>query len=316
MMIALCALLAAAPATRLPQGPVSFTADQVTMDPKARRAILEGRVNLKRGDLLVTGDHATADLAPLAAKAGAKGHPKKVGAAAPGPGGEELRRFTVDGHVHVEREGRTADGDHAEYDGEAQTLVLTGPAASGPVLREGGESLTGERILLHLDSDQVDVTRPRLALHRSEESPTAGTARRDGKSTPPVPVRVEAQRLLLDSNRRVAHFSDDVVIHRGEVTVRGPRMDARYDKQGDLTTLDLSGGVELRQGNRRATGRKASYDAATRQVVLTGNPRLYDRGDQLTGERIEMALDSHEVKIDRARGRLRPEQHQGEERAP
>ena len=357
MMLALCALLAAAPASDLPRGPVSFTADQVTMDPRARSAILDGRVNLKRGDLLVTGDHATADLAPPATNSGVAGaaqagSPRQVKRArgqasaarasqagsGPGLNSQELRRFTVDGHVHVEREGRTADGAHAEYDGDAQTLLLTGPSGSpsgpagavsgagalrtpppppaGPVLRDGAESLTGERILLHLGSDQVDVTRPRLVLHRSEDAAGSPTPRREGKSRPAVPVRVEAQRLQLDSNRRVARFSDDVVIHRGEVTVRGPRMDARYDKQGDLTTLDLSGGVELRQGDRRATGRKATYDAATRQLILTGSPRLYDRGDQLTGERIEMALDSHEVKVDRARGRLRPEQHQGEEQAP
>jgi lipopolysaccharide transport protein LptA len=324
---ALCALLAAANPSTLPQGPVSFTADQVTMDPRVRRALLEGKVHLERGDLVVEGDHAVAELMPSAdgqPAVRARRDARRERAPVPGMGKQDLRRFTVDGRVHVVRLSRTADGAHAEYDGVAQTLLLTGanesaakgtPEAEGPILRDGTESLLGDRILLHLESDDVEVARPRLVLHRSpaagKEPPASGAA-----APPVVPVRVEARRLHLDSGRRIARFSDDVVLRRGDMTVRGPQLDARYDRQGSLTNLIVSGGVEVQEGDRRATGRQAAYDAATRRVVLTGDPKLYDRGDQLAGERIEMALDSHEVKVDRARGRLRPERHQDEDGVP
>lgn len=330
----LCALLAAAAAapSRVPEGPVVYSAERLTIDPdpRARRVLLEENVRLERGDLVVTGDRATGELSPPGSvrprqkRAGPKRSSKQQATLLPGGAGDEVRRFTVDGHVHVQRQGRTADGAHAEYDGEKQTLLLTGasdsspPAAhgapGGPVLRDGSETLTGDRILLHLVNDDVDVTRPRLVLHRSQSPAEAGRAMpREGASQPVVPVRVEAQSLKLDAGSRVARFSDDVVVHRGDVRVRGPLMDARYDKAGDLTQLLLSGGVELLEGERRATGKAAAYDAATRKVVLTGNPTLYDRGDQLVGERIEMALDSREVTVDRARGRIRPEVHGREE---
>jgi lipopolysaccharide transport protein LptA len=296
------------------------------MDPRARRALLEGKVHLERGDLVVEGDHAVAELMPSADPQPAvrsRRDARKQRSSPPGMGQQDLRRFTVDGSVHVTRQSRTADGAHADYDGVVQTLLLTGanqsaakgtPEAEGPVLRDGTELLLGERILLHLDSDDVDVVRPRLVLHRSA---TAGKEpASEGDAPPVVPVRVEARRLHLDSGRRIARFSEDVVLHRGDVTVRGPQLDARYDRQGSLTNMIVSGGVELQEGDRRATGRQAVYDAVTRKVVLTGDPKLYDRGDQLAGERIEMALDSREVKVDRARGRLRPERHQGEEGVP
>ncbi|HXN55017.1 MAG TPA: LptA/OstA family protein [Myxococcales bacterium] len=330
----LCALVAAvAGRSQLPQEPVVYSAERLTIDPdpRARRVLLEEHVRLERGDLVVTGDRAVGELAPPGAPPRGQKRPrrrssKQAGPVLPDTGGDDVRRFTVDGHVHVERQGRTADGSHAEYDGEKQTLLLTGvndslpPAAhgamAGPILRDGHETLAGERILLHLENDDVDVVRPRLVLHRSEGPAQAGKGKpREGASQPVVPVRVEAQSLKLDASRRVARFSDDVVVHRGDVTVRGPLMDARYDKAGDLTQLLLSGGVELLEGERRATGKAAVYDASTRKVVLTGNPTLYDRGDQLAGERIEMALDSHEVKVDRARGRIRPEVHEKEEGA-
>lgn len=312
-------LAAAAAKAPLPRGPVSFTAEQVTMDPRARRAVLDGQVRLERGDLAVEGDHATAELlAP--SSSGARGA-RRARSPSAGMGAQDLRRFVVDGRVHVTRQARSADGGHAEYDAVAQTLLLTGknqsalpgtPQAEGPVLRDGTETLLGDRILLYLESDDVDVVRPRLVLRRTPAPDGGGAARRpEGDGV--VPVQVEAKRLQLDSGQRLARFSDDVVVRRGPMTVRGPRMDARYDRAGQLTHLVVTGGVEMNEGDRRATGQKADYDAATRRLVLTGDPRLYDRGDQLSGERIEMALDSHEVKVDRARGRLRPERHQGEE---
>jgi lipopolysaccharide transport protein LptA len=117
---------------------------------------------------------------------------------------------------------------------------------------------------------------------------------------------------VLTQARKLARFTEGVVIRRGDTVVRSPRMDARYGADGQLTRLELRGGVDVRQGDRRATGQTADYDAGSRTLVLQGDPRLYDQGDVLTGERIDLALDSREVRVERARGRLRPEAHKGE----
>src|SRR6202022_525951 len=218
-------LAAAASPSTLPQGPVSFTADVVTMDPRVRRALLEGKVHLEGGDLIVLGAHAVAELMPPADPQPAvrsRRDARKERSPLPGIGKQDLRRFTVDGSVHVTRQSRTADGAHAEYDGVAQTLLLTGanesaakgtPEAEGPVLRDGTELLLGERILLHLDSDDVDVVRPRLVLHRSASAGKESAS--EAAASAVVPVRVEARRLHLDSGRRLARFSEDVVLRRG-----------------------------------------------------------------------------------------------------
>ena len=97
-----------------------------------------------------------------------------------------------------------------------------------------------------------------------------------------------------------------------ESVVKSPKMDAHYDQDGQLTLLQMRGGVDMRQGDRRATGQSADYDAVSKVLVLTGDPRLYDRGDVLAGDRIDMALDSKEVRVEKAKGRLHPEQHKDE----
>ena len=287
----------------LPAGPLDFKARDMRIEPQAHRVILDGDVHLARGDMLVSGKHAVADYAKETKPA--KRRRPRGQKEEPILGGQAVERFTVEGDVQVQRGTRTAAGELGVVDMAAQTLVLTGTPQVPPVVRDGPETLSGERILLRLDSEDVDVVRPRLVLRRSLGE--TGQA-----SSPAVPVRVEADRLVLLQARRLARFTDDVVVHRGDAVVRSPRMDARYDAEGQLTRLELRGGVDVRQGDRRATGQSADYDARARTLVLQGDPRLYDRGDVLTGDRIDLALDSKEVRVERARGRLRPEAHKAE----
>jgi len=294
-------------AAALPPGPLDFKATEMRIEPQVRRVILDGDVQLARGDLRVSGRHAVAEYAAEAAKKGPKRSGRKTDADAT-LGGQTVERFTVDGDVHVQRGSRTADGERGVMDVPAQTLVLTGTAVAPPVVRDGQETLSGDRILLRLDSEDVDVVRPRVVLRRSLAE--------EGRATAVVPVKVEADRLVLTQARKLARFTEDVVVRRADAVVRSPLMDARYGEDGQLTRLELRGGVEVRQGDRRATGQTADYDASSRTLVLQGDPKLYDQGDVLTGDRIDLALDSKEVRVERAKGRLRPEAHKGEGARP
>jgi len=299
-------LLAAAAA--LPAGPLDFKARDMRIEPHERRVVLEGDVQLVRGDLDVKGRHAVAEYAkeqrPAAQKRRGRNQPPQADSSF---GGQSVERFTVTGDVKVRRGGRTADGEQGVMDVPAQTLVLTGTPDTPPVVRDGSETLSGDRILLRLDSDDVDVVRPKVVLRRSLQQ--------EG-SAPAVPVKVEAAHLVLLQARRLAQFTDDVVVRQGDMVARSPKMEARYDGDGQLTKLEMRGGVDVRQGDRRATGETADYDARARTLILQGDPKLYDKGDVLTGDRIDLALDSKEVRVERARGRLRPEIHKGERGEP
>jgi lipopolysaccharide transport protein LptA len=315
MISVLAALVAAVAPASLPPGPVDFSAQDMRFEMKDRRVLfLDGDVHLKRGDLAVVSDHAVADLADEKPKPkpAPKGKKQKKAQAAPLPGGDAIEKFTVDGNVHASRGTRFAEGAHGVVDVPAQTLLLTGTPVAPPVLRDGQETLEGDRILLHTDTDDVDVQKPRLVLHRAlkDKGATAQAAQA------PVPMRVEADHLVLHNEARLARFTDDVVVHRGDAVMKSPRMDARYDKDGDLTLLEMRGGVDLRQGDRRATGQSADYDAKARTMTLLGDPKLYDRGDVLVGDRIELSLDSNEVRVQKGKAHLRPEVHKGEDGEP
>jgi lipopolysaccharide transport protein LptA len=292
----------------LPPGPLDFKARDMRIEPQDRRVVLDGDVQLARGDLNVTGEHAVAEYSKEQTAQARKSRVKTRPQGEATLGGQSVDRFTVIGNVQVQRGGRLAKGEQGVVDVPAQTLVLTGTPESPPVVRDGSETLSGERILLRLDSEDLDVIRPRLVLRRSLQE--------EGATKPATPVRVEADHLVLLQAQRLARFSNDVVMRQGDAVVRSPRMEARYDGDGQLTRLELRGGVDVRQGERRATGESADYDARSRTLVLLGDPHLYDQGDVLTGDRIDLALDSKEVRVERARGRLRPEAHRGEGGAP
>src|SRR5262249_11395429 len=96
-----------------------------------------------------------------------------------------------------------------------------GTPESPPVVRDGSEMLSGERILLRLDNEDVDVIRPRVVLKRSlaEE----GGAR-------PTPVKVEAEHLVLLKAKQLARFNDDVVLRRGDAGGRPPGEGAAHGR--------------------------------------------------------------------------------------
>ena len=157
-------LLAAA---ALPSGPLDFKARDMRIEPQDRRVVLDGDVHLSREDLNVTGEHAVAEYAKEQRAPPRRPRGRKKEASDAIVGGQSVERFTVIGNVHVQRGSRTADGEHGVVDVKGQTLVLTGTAQTPPIIRDGSETLSGERILLRLDSEDVDVVRPKVVLRRS-----------------------------------------------------------------------------------------------------------------------------------------------------
>jgi len=133
MILAALALAAAV----VPPGPLDFTAQTLRTEPKERRAYLHGSVQISRGDFVVLCDDAVADFAqekPARAKLGKGKKVQKSSMVAPGLLGSEVRHFTLDGHVRMQRGKRIAEADHGELDNEAvlrfpQLLVAPGLVA-------------------------------------------------------------------------------------------------------------------------------------------------------------------------------------------
>jgi len=116
--------------------------------------------------------------------------------------------------------------------------------------------------------------------------PLSGSLRADG------PVSVTSDRLEADDKLRQVRFVGNVVARQGDVVIYAGEVVLIYPESGrDIERIEASGAVRIVQGNRVATGDKASFYNKERKIVLTGSPRVYQGDDFLEGDEIIVLLD-------------------------
>ena len=163
-------------------------------------------------------------------------------------------------------------------------------------------------------------------------APTAGAQTAAASAAAPQSAPVEAAPAAADTSRKRTAEEEIVVtgsrIRRKDLTTPAPITVINKEQVvasgkvsiGDfLQSLPEQGNAintQVNNGGNGATRISLRGLGTARTLVLVGDPKLYDQGDVLTGDRIDLALDSKEVRVERARGRLRPEVHKGEKGAP
>ena len=119
------------------------------------------------------------------------------------------------------------------------------------------------------------------------------------------------------------------MVTQGEVTLKSDRLTVIYEEpttalpgpEGGISGQRLKeivaeGSVEIRTGDRWATGHTAVFNEAGRTVVLQGNVVLQARGTRVTGARVTVFLDEKRSVVEgdgeeqRAKLLLRPERHE------
>lgn len=107
-----------------------------------------------------------------------------------------------------------------------------------------------------------------------------------------APVTVTSDRLEADDKLHQVRFLGNVVARQGDVAIYAKELVLVYPDSGrDIDRIEASGGVRIVQGNRVATGEKATFFNRERKVVLTGSPRVYQGDDFLEGDEIIVLLD-------------------------
>src|SRR3546814_8150906 len=78
------------------------------------------------------------------------------------------------------------------------------------------------------------------------------------------------------------------------MTLTAPRMTIAYTRSGgtDINRIDATGGVVVTKGDEMAKGNVAIYDLDRRLITMVGNVELRQRGNNLRGGRLVIALNS------------------------
>ncbi|MCL2028944.1 MAG: lipopolysaccharide transport periplasmic protein LptA [Deltaproteobacteria bacterium] len=137
----------------------------------------------------------------------------------------------------------------------------------------------------------------------------ASLVKAEGPGQSRGPIAISADRLETDDAAGVVHFIGAVVARQGSMTLTCDRMKVFYtvepSGEGEAASSPLGAGnreidrveafdrVKMVDGDRLAVGDHAIYLArkAPRRLILTGNARVWQGRDSLTGHRVIYFLD-------------------------
>jgi lipopolysaccharide export system protein LptA len=127
------------------------------------------------------------------------------------------------------------------------------------------------------------------------------------------PVHVVADSLEVDNKSQVASFLGKVKASQGDVTITCDHLQVFYDRDdqaakktkkaaqeptggvmddgGRIRKIMALGHVKIVQKNRIGVGRKATYWAGGRKMLLEGQATVWRGKNQVSGEKITVFLD-------------------------
>lgn len=107
-----------------------------------------------------------------------------------------------------------------------------------------------------------------------------------------LPITIKSNEMTADNKGKMAIFSGKVVAKQGDVTIFSEKLIVSYaDKSGDVEKVEALGNVRIVQQNRTGFAEQAVYENRNGRIVLTGNPRVVQGGDSISGKVITYYVD-------------------------
>jgi LPS export ABC transporter protein LptC len=105
-----------------------------------------------------------------------------------------------------------------------------------------------------------------------------------------------------------AQFYGQVRMNYEGMQVEGPAASFLQSKDGALLSqINFSGGVKTSDKTKFATSEKLNLDLLKNQYVFTGQPKVYQNDDELSGEQIVFIDGGKKVKVEKIRARVENE---------
>lgn len=120
------------------------------------------------------------------------------------------------------------------------------------------------------------------------------------------PIHIEADRMVSMQKNNAVIFTGNVTASQGELTIHSDEMtvyhhkskvnQAKQDQQEEESTqikkLHAVGNVKIVTEDLVATGNDMEFFADKRKVIITGNTKVWQDNNLVTGEKIELDLNT------------------------
>jgi LPS export ABC transporter protein LptC/lipopolysaccharide transport protein LptA len=114
-------------------------------------------------------------------------------------------------------------------------------------------------------------------------------------------LEVQSQSALVNTKDSTAVFVEKINAKKGNVRIKGDKLEVSYTNKGDVNDIDVAGNVRLNIEKKLALCDNAVIKGSSNEIVLTGKPELHMAGDIMVGEKIVFFTDNDEVYVERVK---------------
>jgi lipopolysaccharide export system protein LptA len=126
----------------------------------------------------------------------------------------------------------------------------------------------------------------------ASQVPAAAEGQFNRKDRSNLPITIKSNELTADNKGKTAIFTGKVVAKQGDITIFADRITVSYaDKKGDVEKIEAAGNVRIVQQNKTGIAAQAVYDSRDGKITMTGNPRVMQGGDSISGKTITYYVD-------------------------
>jgi lipopolysaccharide export system protein LptA len=120
------------------------------------------------------------------------------------------------------------------------------------------------------------------------------------------PIQIEADRLEVRDEEKLAIYQGNVTVHQGDTLLKTAELHVFYSGGGQgpnagpsasLERIIANGGVVVQSQNKTATGDEAVFEMADETITLTGNVVLTEDENIVRGDRLVVDLRSGEAQM-------------------
>lgn len=119
------------------------------------------------------------------------------------------------------------------------------------------------------------------------------------------PIQIEADRLEVRDEDKVAVYAGNVRVRQGETVLKTAQLRVFYtgDAAGaapgsSVSRIEASNRVVVQSGSQTATGDKAVFDMAAERITLTGNVVLTEGDNIVRGQKLVVDLRSRSARVE------------------
>lgn len=188
--------------------------------------------------------------------------------------------------------GYQFETEEIAYDSKSRRILSPGRVEMlGPKDNQGsGLHVVGKKML-------VEVDRSKMTIQESIQA--------DKEMTGGKPLSIVSESAEFSGQNKEARFMGQVSMRYERMKLEGPEAIFQYAPGNEgPKAIQFRGGVKVSDVDKFATSENMVMDLPKNQFVFSGRPKVYQNGDELSGEQIIFLEGGKKVKVERVRARV------------